>query len=250
MNKVLHHSVTFVKRNASTILTCLGGAGVVVTAVMSVKATPKAMKLIEQAEQEKGEDLTKLETVTTAGPAYIPAAAVGVASIVCIFGANVLNKRQQASLVSAYAFLDQSYKEYKSKVTELYGQEAQDNISKELAKDRYPEELEPEDGKELFYEEFSGRYFESTVEDILKAQYRLNQELSMRGCVTLNDYFEYLNIDFIDGGEYIGWSEGGNYERYWQAWIDFLNRHAVDDDGKEYYIVTMFQEPYMDFDEW
>ena len=49
MNKQFWH------RNASTVLTCLGGAGVVVTSVIAVKATPKAFKKIESAEQEKGD---------------------------------------------------------------------------------------------------------------------------------------------------------------------------------------------------
>ena len=53
----------FVKRNASTILTCLGGVGVVATSVMAVKETPKAIRLIEEAEKEKGEELTKCEKV-------------------------------------------------------------------------------------------------------------------------------------------------------------------------------------------
>ena len=55
-------------RNASIVLTCLGGVGVVVTSVMAVKATPKALKKIETAEQEKGEQLSKWEKVKIAGP--------------------------------------------------------------------------------------------------------------------------------------------------------------------------------------
>lgn len=49
----------FVKRNPSTILTCLGGVVVVATKITAVKATPKALQLIEEAEKEKGEKLTK-----------------------------------------------------------------------------------------------------------------------------------------------------------------------------------------------
>ena len=45
-------------------------------------------------------------------------------SIVCIFGANVLNKKWQASIASAYALLDSLYKDYKNKVKELYGDDA------------------------------------------------------------------------------------------------------------------------------
>lgn len=71
----------FVKRNASTILTGLASIGVVTTAVMAVKATPKALRLLEEAEQEKGEELTKWEKVKTAGSSYIPSVIVGTATI-------------------------------------------------------------------------------------------------------------------------------------------------------------------------
>lgn len=50
----------FWHRNASTVLTCLGGAGVVLTSVMSVKATPKVIKLLDEVKEEKGEELTKI----------------------------------------------------------------------------------------------------------------------------------------------------------------------------------------------
>ena len=53
----------FVKRNASTILTGLGSIGVLTTTITAVKATPKALHLIEEAEKEKGEKLTKWETI-------------------------------------------------------------------------------------------------------------------------------------------------------------------------------------------
>ena len=57
----------------------------------------------------------------------------------CIFGSNVLNKRQQASLASAYALLDTSFKEYKKKVIDLYNEEADIEIRNEIAKDKYEE---------------------------------------------------------------------------------------------------------------
>ena len=55
MNNLLRCSKLFVKRNASTILTSVGGVGVVATSVMAVKATPKAIALLEQAKEEKQE---------------------------------------------------------------------------------------------------------------------------------------------------------------------------------------------------
>lgn len=131
----------FLKRHSSTILTTIGAIGVVATAVIAVKDTPKALRILDEAKQEKGEELTVKEKIVTAGPVYIPAMAVGISTIACIFGANTLNKRNQAALMSAYALLDQSYKDYKRKVSDIYGEDADKKIIEEVAK----EELEPRD---------------------------------------------------------------------------------------------------------
>ena len=72
MNSLLSKSQLFLKRNSSTILTCVGAVGVIATTVTAVKSTPKALALLDHAKEEKGEDLTKLARVKIAGPAYIP----------------------------------------------------------------------------------------------------------------------------------------------------------------------------------
>lgn len=249
MNKVLHHSKIFVKRNASTILTCAGGVGVIATSVLAVKATPKAMLLLNNAKEEKGEELTKMEIVKVAGPAYIPAAVTGIATITCIFGANILNKRQQASLASAYALLDNSYKEYKKKVTELYGEEANARIKEEIAKDKY-EETTVSEGKQLFYDEFSGRYFEATLADVLRAEYDLNRRLSEYSGVYLNEFYEMLDIPRVDFGDYLGWSASEVYDMCWHSWIDFQHQKVVMEDGLECTIITMVVEPTHGFEDY
>ena len=109
----------FWHRNTSTILTCLGGLGVVVTSAMAVKATPKALKKIETAEQEKGEELSKWEKVKAAS--YVPAIMIGAATVTCVIGANLLTSRRQENIASAYALVDESYKQYQNKVKEIYG---------------------------------------------------------------------------------------------------------------------------------
>lgn len=70
----------FTKRNASTVLTCLGGVGVVATTVLAVKETPKALQLIEEEKQKKGEELSKWEVVKTVGPKCIPTVLMGAFS--------------------------------------------------------------------------------------------------------------------------------------------------------------------------
>jgi len=249
MNKLVRRSQLFVKRNSATILTWVGAAGVVGTAVLAAKATPKAYNLMEAAKEEKGEDLTKLEMVKIAGPAYIPALAVGAGTIACIFGANILNKRQQAALMSAYALLDGSYKDYKKKVEEMLGEDGAREITTEIAKDKYKEtDISVSDDEELFYDEYSRRYFTSTKYDVQHAEYQLNRDIQMQGYACLNDFYEYLDIDPIDGGDLIGWSEGGNLAMYWQSWVDFNHHKVVMDDGLECCIVSFFEEPIRDFD--
>ena len=246
MNKLLYSSKAFLKRNGSTILTCLGAAGTVVTVVTAVKATPKALNAIKQAEEEKGEKLTKMEVVQVAGPAYIPTAITGAATIACIFGANVLNTRKQASLMSAYALLDSSYKEYKDKVKELYGEEADANVRDELAKDKHKNETANSD-KRLFYDEYSERYFESTIEKVLQAEYELNRTIAIDYGVYLNEFYDLLGIDPVDYGDFMGWSTYELCDCQWHCWIEFSHRKVILDDGLEVTIISLDTEPSFDF---
>ena len=169
MNNLVNVSKSFLKRNASTILTCIGAAGVIATSIAAVKATPKAEILLRETEEEKGENLTTLEKIQIAGPAYIPSLLIGASTIACIFGANVLNTRQQATLMSAYGLLDTSYKEYSKKVKELYGEEADNKVKEEVTKEHYTEipETIPE-GKQLFFDFKTLNYFESTMDEVLQ----------------------------------------------------------------------------------
>lgn len=250
MNNLLHRSKLFVDRNTPTILTVLAGVGVVATAVLTAKETPKALEVLKAAKEEKGEELTKTEKVLTAAPAYIPAIITGAATIACVFGANILNKHQQAALASAYAFLDTSYKEYKKKVDELYGEDAGAKVRAEIAKDHIEEADIPEedDGKLLFFDDYSGRYFRSTIEQVQKAEYNLNRTLFMYDCVSLNEFYSDLGIDPIDSGWVTGWTKPINQERHWQEWVDFIHEKVVMDDGLECYIIKMHGEPTIYFE--
>lgn len=251
MNELLSKSKVFIKKNASTILTCVGGAGVVVTSVMAVKATPKALRALEEAKEDKGSELTKTEAVIVAGPAYIPSIVAGASTIACIFGANALNKRQQAALMSAYALVNNSYKEYREKVQELYGEDANDHVQTEIAKDKYDEsKVADGEGEELFYDEFSKRYFKSTKYKVQEAEYFINRDLIMMEAVPLNAFYNYLGIDGIDGGDEVGWSTILNFDSYWQVWIDFSHCKFKLDDGTECTKIYMLAEPdveYLDY---
>lgn len=248
----------FVKRNASTILTCLGGVGVVATTITAVKATPKALRLIEETELEKGEELTKWEKVKTTSKIYVPSVLLGVATVSCIFGAQILNKRQQAALMSAYALVDQSYKDHRRKLKELYGEEVDQEVREAIAIEKAESigvrggylgtncdlSLEENNGEpQIFYDEHSGRYFESTIEQVLTAEYHLNRNYILRGYSYLNEFYEFLGIEETDYGSVLGWApnDDGMY------WIDFNHRKLESDEGKDVYIIEMPFEPTYDF---
>ena len=74
----------FLKKHSSTILKVIGSTGVVANTVLAVKATPKAMSLLVEAEQDKGSELTVVETVKAAWKPYIPTAVTGLSTIACI----------------------------------------------------------------------------------------------------------------------------------------------------------------------
>lgn len=225
----------FIKRNAPTILTCLGAVGVVATAVMAVKETPKAMTLLKNAKEEKREELTKFEKVKVAGPVYIPSVITGAATIACIFGSNVISKNQQAALMSAYALLDNSYKEYKKKTDELYGEEACKQIRGEIAKDKYTgDEVSSDDDKELFYDFYSGRYFESTKATMLWAQYETNRSLFVNCSVGLNEYYKFIGLEQLPEYDSFGWTCSRMEEAYHHPWIEFNHEEIIIDGDSEY----------------
>lgn len=240
---LLNSSKLFLRRNSPTILTFLGAAGVVATSIAAAKATPKAMALLEKTKEEKGEELTKLEIVKVAGPAYIPAVAIGASTIACIFGANALNKKTQASIMSAYALLDTSYKQYKSKVKELYGENSDRNVKKEIAKDKFKDnDIHINNEKILFFDFYSLRYFESTERLVLKAENRVNELLKLYGRASLNDFYESLGMPTAYTG----------YELWWNVQkcpsVEFTHDITTMDDGLECCVISMSVEPECELD--
>jgi hypothetical protein len=245
----------YLKRASPTILTCFGAIGVVATAVMAVRATSKAMRLCEELRLDKRsnqeEDPTNLEYVMATWICYIPAAAIGLSTISCIFGANVLNKRHQASLASAYALLNRSYRQYKEAAKSVYGEDADSKIKAQMAKDvhisadgysLYPKDLDRESENVLFYDLYSERYFTTTMAAVLNAQYHINRNLFLRGDVTVNEFYEFLGIDRIDCGDGIGWIRD-DLEESGFLWLDFENSHVRMDDGMECCVITAVLDP-------
>lgn len=231
-------------RSSPTILTVVASVGIIVTTITAVRATPKAVKLLKEAELEKGENLTKVEIIRVAGPSYIPSALLGISTIVCIFGANALNQKKQASLMSAYVMLNESYKQYRKSAKIVYGEDADDKIHVEMAKDAmvatydwgyqvYNMDMDSESERLLFYDLSSKKYFRTTMAAVLNAQYHVNRNLAIRGDCSLNEYLSFLGVEGIDGGDDLGWDISYMVEEMDCYWLDFDNYKSTLEDGLE-----------------
>lgn len=242
MKPFLHKSVALLKRSSPTILTFIGAAGVIATAISAVKATPKALILCEKLRVKKAntgeEEPTKLEYVKETWICYVPTAVIALSTIACIFGANILNKRQQAVITSAYAFLDNAFKEYKAKTKQLYGDEADEAVTKEVVKGKYNPYDHSLVGEELlFYEEYYDEYFVRTREEVLRAEYEVNKLLSENGFVPLNAFYDYLCLNRKNLGDFLGWSYDAGRLIYGYSWIDFDHKLVELNDGMECTII-------------
>lgn len=84
----------FIKRNSATILSFVAVAGVVATAITSANATPKAVRALDTAKLNKGEEeLTKIEKVKTVLPVYLPTIITGTATVIQVSKKRVAESR-------------------------------------------------------------------------------------------------------------------------------------------------------------
>lgn len=263
MNKIEY----FLNKHSSTILTVVGASGVVATAVLAVRATPKALRLIDEKKNELGEniilyaddepyevfqkgELTPLETIKVAWKPYIPSIIVGSATIACIFGSNYLNSKKQASLLSAYSILERSYKEYRKSITDLNEDEDKKAIHG-IAETEFDEKIEIPEGEELFFEWHTMTWFTSTLEKVKEAERIFNSHYIQSGIACVNDYFDLLGIPRVDWGYQLGWfahnidniSNNSNYDEE----FDFIYTRDMLQDETEYWTITMPYPPSCDY---
>lgn len=234
------------KKDTPIILAIVGSIGVVSTAIFAVKATPKALQLIEQRKQNENKDeLSVSEIIETTWTCYIPSIITCAATISCIMGSYILNKRRQAILLNSYILLEQQYKEYKNSVKELYGEDADKKVKIHKAQRKYNEE-EHASNKQLFFLEPYGEYFESTMEDVLKAEYELNRKFATEREASLKDLLDFLGISEVydyESDGYKGWCQEIICDFINPAWIEFDHTFITLDDGMECCLISSPIEP-------
>lgn len=259
---------TGAKRNSPIIFVTVGTIGMVSAGVMAVKATPRALELIEeekerinrdlyeQAEEsgERYEPIDKLhpkDVVRLTWKCYIPAAVTGVLSIACITGGSAMNLRRSASLATAYSLTENAFREYRNKVVETVGEKKDKVVREAIAKDHL--EKNPVENKEviitdrgdtLCYDVLSGRYFMSNMDQLNKAVNEINRRMINHNYISLNEFYYEIGLSNTTLGNVLGWHiDRGTIE------LEFSAQLA--DNGEPCLVVDyMDNMPIYDYDMW
>lgn len=206
---------TFMVKRSPEILTGLGIAGMFTTVVLAVKATPKALRNIEQLEEEGLIPIPKIEIVKSCWKCYIPAAVMGLTSAACLIGATSVSARRTAALAAAYQISETALTEYREKVVETIGEKKEKLVREKISEDRVEKQPVTKSevfitnkGDTLFLEPLSKRYFKSDIELIRKAENRINKEIiqGISGYVSLNEFYDEIGLDHTDLGDDLGWN--------------------------------------------
>ena len=226
--------------NAPGITIGLGTGAILVAGVMVGVATPKAMKLIEDAQvaktkrfekmKEKAPDdavmdetdeLTWVEIIKAGWKPYAPAIVTAVVGVACIVGGTRANARRNAALSAAYTVVEQTLNDYTAKTKEIVGEKKEKEIRDAIAEDElkkhplsgYNVVRMPKCGKTLCYDVRSREYFMSDYNTIKKVENDLNRRLRSEMFISLNDVYDEFGIVHDDElGDDIGWNVDNELE--------------------------------------
>ena len=239
----------FVSKRSPEILTGIGIAGMISTAVLAVKATPKAMELIEKKKREEWLDkLSPVEMVKVAWKPYIPAIVTCVTSTACLIGASSVSAKRNAALATAYKLSETALAEYREKVIETIGEKKERTVRDKVAEERVKknpvsknEVIITGNGKTLCFDPISGRYFMCSIETIKRAENTLNKQMlhDISGYVSLNEFYDEIGLDHTSVGDDLGWNTDKIID------IDFSSQ--LNDNGEPSVVLDYLVAPKYDF---
>lgn len=233
------------KKHSPEILIGMGIAGAASSVIFAVKATPKAMILLEEKRQELGvEKLEAKEIIKTAAPVYIPTAVSFGVSVACIVGASSVNARRNAALTVAYTLSESTLRTYRDKVLETVGEDKEREIRQKAAIEQQQKTPEPQAlvvssaaGQLKCFDSLSGRYFVSTKNEIDKAVNEFNRQLRDDMRISLNDWYDLIGLDTNKLGDMLGW----DIER---GYVETCYASRLDEDGLPCLVVNYVEPPH------
>lgn len=223
-----------IERHSPQIFLGVGIVGIGTSIVLAVKATPKAMELIEQKkEEEKIEKLTPVETVKTTWKCYIPTAVTTACTIMCLVKSNSEHTKRTAALATAYEFSRTALEQYKNKVVEVVGEKKAEKLKNEVAKEQV-EAVTKQNSSTIVMmnnddvycmDSLSGQVFSSNIDKIKKAENEINYTLLNESYTSLNTFYSLIGAETSRLGSELGWNiDFGKLE------ISYTTQ--ISDDGK------------------
>ena len=256
VNGVASKTVMKLKKHSPEILVVAGIAGTVVSAVLACKATTKVAEILDETNgtldtihegmktgaingQEYTTEDGKKDTVVVYAQTgmklaklYGPAIILGTLSITGILASNNILRKRNVALGAAYAAIDKSFKEYRGRVIERFGEQVDTELKYGIKAKKFEEiEVDPETGKEkkvkktvmvadpnlqsdyAVYFDSKSRNYETNPDYnrmFLKAQQAFaNDKLQTRGHLFLNEVLDDLDLPRTPAGQIVGWTKDG-----------------------------------------
>lgn len=256
MNRTVHKVGFKLKQRSPEILVAAGIVGVVTSAVLACRATTKAGKIVEETKKSLDQIHKAEETgVTPAGESYSkedckkdlvityvqtgnafaklygPAVLLGAVSITSILASHNILKKKNVALTAAYAGLDKSFKEYRSRVVDRFGEQVEKELRYNIKAKEIEETVVDDKGKEKKVKTTAdvadegwdpSRYspyakiFDESHPDWMKdadqnlcylraRQSQANDMLKARGHLLLNEVYDMLGFPRTKAGAVVGW---------------------------------------------
>lgn len=256
VNGMASKTVMKLKKHSPEILVVAGIAGTVVSAVLACKATTKVAEILDETKgtldtihegmetgaingQEYTTEDGKKDTVVVYAQTgmklaklYAPAIILGTLSITSILASNNILRKRNVALGAAYAAIDKSFKEYRGRVIERFGEQVDTELKYCIKAKKFEEiEVDPETGKEkkvkktvmvadpnlqsdyAVYFDSKSRNYETNPDYnrmFLKAQQAFaNDKLQTRGHLFLNEVLDDLDLPRTPAGQIVGWTKDG-----------------------------------------
>lgn len=248
------------EKHSPAILTGLGIIGIGSTVVFAVRATPKALDLIDDAYLDKascdhdemysmtGEPfidhklkyLGVKDSVKATWKCYIPAAVMGAFTIACFIGSNRVSALRTAALSSAYSMTEKALNTYEQKVIDILGADKNEEIQEAIAQDQLDSTRDMiipaySTGSELCYDCLTGQYFWSDRESIREKVNDFNEMLLKDMYGDKNEWLLSLGCNQVEDGDLLGWNS--------DKLLDVNIKSLVAPNGKPCLAVSYYTKP-------
>ena len=246
MNKVAFK----IKKHSPEILVVTGTVGVIVSTVKVCKASDKAQDILDETKRKldaikevkadhaedgeyaeedyrKATALTYIKAGAEFGRLYAVPVALGVASIGCILTSHNIMRKRNIALAAAYATVDRSFKDYRGRVIDRFGEALDTELRYGVKAKEIEETVVDENGNEntvtktvnvvdpnnvsdyaRFYDDGCKGWEKNAEYNLMflkQAQNWANERLKSRGHLYLNEVYEYLGIPMTKAGHEVGW---------------------------------------------